>query len=546
MTSDFAGSSAFDARSSVVGMDYTTLRDVYEQMRQLHQSQKVAQDAITALETHARAEKTGMNDEQRAMIARLMEEQQAARKKDKIAEEVLSHVRDVAYEHRQFMAEMLNRPSVVNISENTTHNHQHFDDKNVHNQVMQLLSTHAEQFAKYAEQQRLSAEDMKSLLFMHLIEKDRARQQTMDSAAAASSSSGPPPPPPPPPAPTGRRRRQASASGPQQPTPPQPPAPPPDQPVAQSVAQPVAMPTPLVEVVPEPRPRRSTTPRRPPRARAQPAPQRVPWSGGAIDPPSLPTATIDPVTKGSIAPPTGGRPRRGRSTSLAPPVLPEAEVEVAAKRTRAGARSASAAETVAYPEVQGSVRSTSRRRARSTSVAETIAYPDPDESKRKAASPAPTAAKKPRTAKARSASVAPQPRQQTQARKRAASSSGVVLPTEEDAQKIATERARRAAIRRNAAKFSHSVASLEQEAPQEAPAKRRARSASKSKAAEDSSEARAQSQPAPKVRKVAFVVQKRKPGRPKGAVGIKKRLAMEEAARKWVEAESSRLDAIAV
>ena len=442
---------------------------VHEMMTSQRQQQEALQEHLAGLNALTRQQMEGMRAEQRAELERLANAQNEAANRAAMAEAALSGLRDLTLEHRSMLGQMAQQqgvrvPEVVHNVTNV-HNNQ-MVDMNVHNQVLNLLRTNADQFGQFAAQNNLNAERMQQLLYMHL-----SQQPVIHIMPPA----GPPEmpvvqytgggPPPPPPGAGAVKKVIKPPKKPREPRPinittgPPPPAPPPPPPAPEPIpvpAIPAAVPNYDIGT-PEPRPRgrpRTRSPavrQRAPRSRPPPAP-KVPWSGGAEDPPAL------------------------------PPPEP-AETPVAARRQRS-VSVASAAETVLY---------------------------DPDTGE--------PASRRPRGRPKAKAKTAPAP----------------LLPTQENAETHEKQQksiALQARVLANAAKYSRPKAKAKPK-----PAKRA--SASVPEAAPPAKRPRVTKVAIDAPTSTALVAEKRPRGRPKGAVGKKKREAMmlEEELRRLAAAE---------
>lgn len=497
-------------------VDMSIVHDLVAHQRQSSDALRQHMEGLSEIN---RQHLEGMRAEQRAELERLANEQNTAANRAAMAEQALVGLRDVALEHRDLIGQLAQQQGVRTQNIDNSHtsteiHHHHHDNENLHNQAMDLMRTHAGQFGQYMQQQNLNAEQMQRLLHMHLAAQQQPgpqifnfHQQPQAEAVVQYTGGGGGWPPGAPPGAGAIKiiKKGPGAKAKKEPRPinitygqgPPPPQPPGDGAAAAAAAlapEPIPVPT-IQSAVPHfnmatPRRSRSTTPRR---ARSSAV---VPWKGGEVDPPAMPAATGEP------------RKRASEEESTAAPVAVRA-------KAKARARSSSAT-TIAYPK---SMARSSRSRSSSSiagTVAETVAYPD------------------------NNAPIRPASR----SRSRSRGGGLVVLPTEEDAEEHAAQEV--AEVRRrgksmalqtralvNASKFTRSKAKPKSSftrTPRMAPIPEAAVPDKK-----------------PRVRKVAIVdhkggagegIVKRGRGRPKGALGKKKR----EAA--WLEAESRKIDAV--
>ena len=130
-----------------------------------------------------RREAAGMAAELRAELQRLANGQAEAQNRQRIAESVLTGLRDTALEQRDHIAELAARAGHVtnNIDARQfeTHNHHHNTtnvDTNVHNEVMNLMTTHAQQFGLYTQQHHYNEEQMRRNLYEAVLRMQQQNQ----------------------------------------------------------------------------------------------------------------------------------------------------------------------------------------------------------------------------------------------------------------------------------------------------------------------------------------------------------------------------------
>lgn len=328
----------------------------------VHEALNQQRQATAAMRQHAedlaglqRQHFEGMAAEQRAELIRLANAQQEHANRTRIAEEALSGLRDTILEDRNRLGRLAESQGVVhnhidqstvnNIQNNNTTNQQ-IVDAHVHNQVMNLMTSHAAQFGAYMEQHRLNNEQMMALLFEHLRRQQQPQPQITilrpdppEQVVRYVGGGGPPPPPP---GGAGavrvkkketkekKERRGVAVAVKDAPVPPDVPAPP--------APAPIPVPTPVVPTfdigTPPPKPRSRSrggepAPKRRPRS-------RVPWTTGMV-----PEEAMIP------AEPT--RPR-GRPRKRVDEELPLEQTGRPLAKAKARVRTVSVAETIAYPE----------------------------------------------------------------------------------------------------------------------------------------------------------------------------------------------------
>lgn len=480
-----------------LGPDLHIVHDLLSQHRQQQTAMREHMESLSAINQR---QLEGIRAEQQAQLDRLAAEQMAAANRSAMAEQALLGLRDVALEHRNAIGRLAESQGVV---------HQHFDqsststtvvhqnvDVEIHNQMMNMMHTHAQQFGQYMQQQRMSSEEFQRLLYTHLMRQRNPAVINIlrppDQIVQVTGGGGPPPPPP-----DGGRikvKKPGKKKGPTDITvtygtdpPPQPLAPygvgpPPPPPPPPPAPAPVPVPTipsgvPVYRMdTPQPPTRRGRS--RTPQARAPRTPSRVPWNSGGEDPPAMPAAR-----------PRGRPPKRASE---------EAAIEApVAVRPASRSRSASVA----------AVAEERPKRERSASVA-TVAY-DADTLR-----PAPKKRGRPAKSPARS----------------------VILPTEEDA--IEHEKEMQEVQRRGKeiALQARVVANMQKYARPKAKAKAKPRPVMIAAEAGPSVPSAAPPVKQVRIKKVtiqsspkALVAEKRGRGRPKGAVGKKKRDALVEA-----------------
>ena len=368
---------------------------------QRQQAGAIDQHARNLHDLHTRSME-GLRMEQRAELERLAAAQNIAANRSRIAEEALQGVRDTMLEHRNFIGQLASQqgvqpPVVQETALTTIHNHHY--DTNLHNNVMNVMNSQASQFGAYMHQQNLNAEQMQRLLYEHLSRQQQPVIHIMrppdeqPMQIEAFSGGGPPPPPP-----SGSKAKVGTKKKDKDKEPrpinitygtgpPPPPAPPP----AAAVLAPDPIPVPTIpSAVPHynigtPRPRqprgRSRQPRAtpysgdrsnapippaviapppdPPAPPAAPASSAVvPWSGGARDPPPMPTPKGRAKAKAKA---TAKATAKARSKSRSVSVVP------------------SPTETIYYPEEVQPIQSAPRSKTRSLSLpssVDTVYYPE--------------------------------------------------------------------------------------------------------------------------------------------------------------------------
>ena len=270
------------------------LNIAHEMLNQQRQAAMALGQHMNDLAAINRQQLAGMHAEQQSELVRLTAAGQQAANRAMMAEGALADLRDMTLAHRGLISELAARGGHVtnNIDARQTSNlvNQHMVDVTTHNQVMNLMHTHAQMFGAYMHQQQISQQETQRLLYEHLRRQEEDRQRNsivihrMPPTAPAIQypvyGQGPPPPPPggagavaatpifapaPTPVPTA-----ASSSV----RPPPPPAPP--LPGAGAERFSVASPEGRGAFGPAEKQRRARS--------------RVPWSSGGVDPPSLPRA----------------------------------------------------------------------------------------------------------------------------------------------------------------------------------------------------------------------------------------------------------------
>ena len=142
------------------GLHQSDMDWVGEQATRMRQSAEAVGQQVASLDELHRRELEGMAAETRAELQRLSNAQLEQANRSRIAEEALLGVRDTLMEDRARLGRMAEGQgvthntidqSVVNNVHNE-HHHSHVTDLALHNQVQNLLHTHAQQFGAHMEQ----------------------------------------------------------------------------------------------------------------------------------------------------------------------------------------------------------------------------------------------------------------------------------------------------------------------------------------------------------------------------------------------------------
>ena len=135
----------------------------HEMLNQQRQSVSALAQHQADLAATTRQQIEGMQAEQRAELVRLSNSQLEAQNRQRIAEDALLGLRDVALEHRnalgQLAAHQGHVTNHIDVRHTTTNNNSYQHqvlEQSVHSQVMNLLHTHASQFGAYMQQRQLS------------------------------------------------------------------------------------------------------------------------------------------------------------------------------------------------------------------------------------------------------------------------------------------------------------------------------------------------------------------------------------------------------
>ena len=145
-----------------------------------------------------------------SLTVRLTAAGQEAANRARMAEGAFADLRDMTLAHRGLISELAARGGHVtnNVDARQTSNlvNQHMVDVTTHNQVMNLMHTHAQMFGAFMHQQQISQQETQRLLYEHLRRQEEDRQRNsvvihrMPPTAPAIQypvyGQGPPPPPP--------------------------------------------------------------------------------------------------------------------------------------------------------------------------------------------------------------------------------------------------------------------------------------------------------------------------------------------------------------
>jgi hypothetical protein len=170
-------------------VDASLLHDALIQQRQSANALTANIDALN--QTH-QASLMGMAREQEASLERLAVEQHNAEQCARMADQAVAGLRDTVREESDRIRQMLYsngvmRPADASASSSGPSPH---DERNIHNQAMEMLRSYAQQFGAFMQQQRLGQVQMLELL------KGLLRKHQEPLIAPADSGGSPPPPPP--------------------------------------------------------------------------------------------------------------------------------------------------------------------------------------------------------------------------------------------------------------------------------------------------------------------------------------------------------------
>ena len=186
------------------------LNIAHEMLNQQRQAAMALGQHMNDLAAINRQQLAGMHAEQQSELVRLTAAGQLAANRAAMAEGALVDLRDMTLAHRGLISELAARGGHVtnNIDSSHTSNivNQHMVDMTTHNQVMNLMHTHAQMFGAFMHQQQISQQEMQRLLYEHLRRQEEDRQRNsvvihrMPPTAPAIQypvyGQGPPPPPP--------------------------------------------------------------------------------------------------------------------------------------------------------------------------------------------------------------------------------------------------------------------------------------------------------------------------------------------------------------
>ena len=195
-----------------------------EMLSQQRQSATAMAQHVRDMAEQTRREAAGMAAEHSAELQRLANGQAEAANRQRMAESVLTGLRDTALEQRNHIADLASKAGRVtnNIDQRhfETHNHNQtttntqMTDVNVHNQVMNMMQSHAQQFGRYMEQHRINEEQMRRIVYetvLHQMQQQHQQQAQIPPqvilhmvpppqppmiAMMRFHPPGPPPPPP--------------------------------------------------------------------------------------------------------------------------------------------------------------------------------------------------------------------------------------------------------------------------------------------------------------------------------------------------------------
>jgi hypothetical protein len=171
-------------------VDASLLHDALLQQRQTSNALATSIEALN--QTH-QASLMGMAREQQAALERLAVEQHKAEQRARVADQAVAGVRDTVREESDRIRQMLYsngimRPADASAASSSSSAH---DERNLHNQAMTMLHSHAQQFGAFMEQQRIGQEQMLEVVKGHL-----RKHQDPEPLIALVSGGSPPPPPP--------------------------------------------------------------------------------------------------------------------------------------------------------------------------------------------------------------------------------------------------------------------------------------------------------------------------------------------------------------
>jgi len=140
------------------------LNIAHEMLNQQRQSAVALGQHMNDLANVNRQQLAGMHAEQQAAIVRLTAAGQEAANRARMAEGALVDLRDMTLAHRGLISDLAARGGHVtnNTDARQTSNlvNQHMVDMTTHNQVMNLMHTHAQMFGAYMQQQQISQQEI--------------------------------------------------------------------------------------------------------------------------------------------------------------------------------------------------------------------------------------------------------------------------------------------------------------------------------------------------------------------------------------------------